>query len=147
MRTLQQRFDEKYEVDVVSGCWEWIAGLRHGYGLIWDGNPVGAHRVSFRLHRGSIPDGLCVLHHCDKRPCVNPAHLFLGTKADNATDRDKKGRLGPHKGVFNGNAKLTDAQVLEIRASGRTPHSLAKQFGVTHIHIYSIFNRKTWKHI
>lgn len=76
-------------------CWTWI-GARdaNGYGrLSLPGRgTIGAHRVSWELHRGEIPDGLCVLHRCDNPPCVWPEHLFLGTHADNVADRIAKGR-------------------------------------------------------
>jgi len=82
-------------------CWLWRGGVqksktrgRGGYGWFWLGKAQHAHRVSWLLHHGPIPEGKCVLHRCDVRRCVNPAHLWLGTKADNNRDRDAKGRGG-----------------------------------------------------
>lgn len=81
-----------------SGCWEWT-GCRYGagYGVIgrggFRGGQTPAHRVSWMIHRGDIPDGLLVCHTCDNPPCVNPDHLFLGTHTDNAHDAKRKGRL------------------------------------------------------
>lgn len=95
---------------------------------------------------GSVPDGLCVLHHCDNPPCVNVDHSFLGTIADNNRDRAAKGRSAhfPYRaqidqaGEQNGNAKLTDAQVADIRAAlvgarqrDGTQAELAEQYGVS----------------
>ena len=78
-----------------SGCWLWIRGrMGTGYGETWDGQKVlRANRVAWQLFRGPIPPGMCVLHRCDVRSCVNPAHLFLGTIKDNALDASRKGRL------------------------------------------------------
>lgn len=78
-------------------CWIWTAfRLRAGYGLFkWYGKDTGAHRVSWELAHGAIPDGLWVLHNCpggDNPACVNPAHLWLGTQQDNTDDMVKKGR-------------------------------------------------------
>ena len=80
-------------------CWEWIAFKnKDGYGLFgYNGKNQKAHRVSWQLHNGPIPDGLCVLHKCDNPSCVNPNHLFLGTNADNIKDRVNKNRtVGKH---------------------------------------------------
>lgn len=81
-------------VDDETSCWEWIAGcFPDGYGsVVIDGRKRGAHRVAYERTYGKIPSGLCVLHRCDNPPCVRPAHLFLGTHADNAADRGQKGR-------------------------------------------------------
>ncbi|MFD8088690.1 HNH endonuclease signature motif containing protein [Streptomyces malaysiensis] len=77
------------------GCWTWRAALNaYGYGAFWtaDKKVVGAHRFSYQLHYGPIPEGMWVLHRCDNPPCVRPDHLFLGSPADNIHDMDSKGR-------------------------------------------------------
>lgn len=91
---LATRFEAKIEPEPNTGCWLWVASVNAcGYGTIGvHGKSVLAHRVAWTLYRGEIPVGMCVLHICDTPPCVNPAHLFLGTPRDNAVDRQKKGR-------------------------------------------------------
>ena len=95
--SLRERFERKFMPEPISGCWIWTGSLnkRHnGYGQIriGDGKPLLAHRASYELHIGTIPDGMCVLHKCDVPCCVNPNHLFLGTHADNMRDCHSKGR-------------------------------------------------------
>lgn len=95
MKTLE-RFEQKIMPEPMSGCWLWTASLNDGgYGLFClDGKDRTTHRVSWRLYRGEIPEGLCVLHKCDTRACVNPDHLFLGTYKDNNNDCVAKKRHG-----------------------------------------------------
>ncbi|KKM63632.1 hypothetical protein LCGC14_1509480 [marine sediment metagenome] len=90
-----KRFHLSYVIDPESECWLWIKSLSDsGYGQFSvDGESISAHRYSWELHNGPIPDGLCVLHKCDVKPCVNPDHLFTGTNKDNSQDALKKGRL------------------------------------------------------
>lgn len=93
--TPEQRFWSKVEKSSEpDGCWIWVAGLgKGGYGqFCWDGRSAGAHRFSYILHFGDIPDGLDVLHHCDNPPCIRPDHLFAGTNLDNTLDSMAKGR-------------------------------------------------------
>lgn len=121
-----RRFWDK--VNKTSGCWNWTAYRdSKGYGRCTiEGSNNRSHRVSWELHNGQIPDGLCVLHKCDNPRCVNPDHLFLGTKFENNRDRARKGRSF---------TSLTPKQVLEIR---ETPtfwgicNRLAEKFGVKH---------------
>jgi hypothetical protein len=92
---LRQRIEKSSMPITESGCWIWMKALSggNGYGITWDGQKVvRAHRASWLAFNGSIDDGLCVLHHCDTPSCVNPAHLFVGTQADNIRDCVRKGR-------------------------------------------------------
>lgn len=97
-----------------------------------------------------VPDDMLVCHTCDNPRCVNPEHLFLGTHKDNAEDRRAKGRSRTTVGKENGHAKLTEADVLEIRelhAHGMNQCDIGKKFGVTHSAIHLIVKRKNWTHI
>ena len=130
-------------------CWLWTAScFSNGYGQIYNpGATRKAHRVSWELHHGPIPDGMDVLHSCDNPPCVNPSHLFLGTHQDNMADRDRKGRGAA--GSKHPLTKLTTAQVLEIRelCASQTVQQkeLALRFGVSRSQICQIAHEKTWK--
>lgn len=130
-------------------CWSWAGHcIPNGYGsLKVDGRETLAHRLMWELTHGSIPDDLCVLHHCDNPPCCNPKHLFLGTKADNAQDALAKGRLYIPRGEANGNAKLTAAQVRDIRRADDTAQHLATRYGVSLALIGFVRQRKVWRHI
>lgn len=102
-----------------------------------------AHRISFLLHRGPIPDGLCVLHHCDVPSCVNPDHLFVGTRRDNMADCFAKARHA--HGETHHKAKLTRKSVSGIRASKEAAKVLAIQHGVTTRTIYDIRHGRSWR--
>lgn len=148
MTTFEQRFWAK--VQKTDGCWLWTAYKdQDGYGRIWrNGTAAKAQRMSWEIHSGAIPDGLCALHHCDVPACVKPEHLFLGTRRDNNADRDTKGRQVHNKGEAHAQAKLTAVQVLDMRSRrGQTQRSLAKEFGVSRAHIRGIRSGKSWAHL
>ena len=148
-KTIEERFWTK--VHKTSGCWLWTGTPNeHGYGRINRGKGIRvyAHRLSWELVNGSLLEELCVLHKCDTPLCVRPDHLFLGTRVDNAADRDKKGRLGDRKGESSNRAKLTDGQVRDIRSRReQSQRALAKEFGVTPSHICNIRSGRLWAHI
>lgn len=92
---IETRFGRLYQVDLVTGCWNWTGKIKEGrYGTIKLDRvrEAYAHRVSWMLHRGDIPEGMCVCHHCDNTRCVNPDHLFIGTQPDNIGDMVSKNR-------------------------------------------------------
>ena len=136
-----------------SGCWLWT-GTRQpqGYGrLNIDRQKLLAHRLSFEINVGPIPDGLCVLHTCDVKACVRPDHLYAGTRRDNARDVIERGSFNHRRGENHPDAKLNEAQVAEIRRRyqrGKVRHlSLAHEFGVSESTIGSVVLRRTWRHL
>ncbi len=145
-----KRFWSKVKVtDDLVECWIWTAAtLPKGYGYfrVDKEHMEQAHRVAYRLTYGAIPSGLCVLHSCDNRPCCNPGHLFLGTRATNNADCKAKGRN--NVGVRNGNSRLTPEIVAQIRAEyvqGRNGYQrLGKKFGVSLWNIREIVKGRTW---
>jgi len=147
-RPLSDRFWEKVEVRGADECWPWQGARgRHGYGNIGDGkgNTLRAHRLSYHLHHGTIPDGLIVGHHCDHPWCVNPAHLFAASQGVNMQDMSQKGRST--FGARSASAKLSDASVVAIRMSTQPQIGLARQFGVSPMTISLAKRRATWTHL
>ena len=121
-RPPKDRFWNK--VTVTKGCWPWRGATNGRYGIIGKGgrgvSPIYAHRLSYEMHFGSIPNGMQVMHSCDNPICVNPGHLFVGTQTDNMRDCTAKKRHVSGYGMWasknrNTRAKLTDEQVIELR--------------------------------
>lgn len=134
-------------------CWEWV-GCREGlgYGTIGiEKRNYRAHRVMFSITRGDIPHGLCVLHRCDNPACVNPAHLWLGTNADNVHDRNMKGRANIPRGKGHWRSKLSANKVREIRKKSATgewfQRELAAEYGVCIATVNQVLHRKRWAHV
>ena len=130
---------------------------KQGYPRVNRGNVEGLHRYVYRRFHGEIPKGLCVMHTCDNRLCINPKHLVLGTIAENNADAWAKGRVKappkndfvppPRYGEANNKTKLTEAEVVAIRMSLEKPKDLARQYGVDRTTITNIQRRKTWKNL
>lgn len=150
----EQRFHQKYIADEVSGCWIWQAARSgRGYGTMKiGGRKEAAHRISYELHKGPIPEGMLGCHKCDVRLCVNPDHIFLGTNLDNTQDMISKGRqryVG-QKGAANPKAILKDAdvkQIIMLIAKGLNNRAIANRFGVSHGTVSLIRLGKTWPEI
>jgi hypothetical protein len=168
MKTTEQRFWAK--VRKTASCWLWTASTRaKGYGAfcyVRDGIAVQgrAHRYSWEIHNGTVPDGLCVLHNCpdgDNPACVNPAHLYLGTKAINNIDMIAKGRYNHSRtglnhapayprGETHPGAKLTVKDVLRIRAAHKAGESfslISHRLSLSTSHVFHIVNRRIWTHV
>lgn len=144
-------------VEKTDGCWLWTGKSvnKKGYGSISLGGKGGkhklAHRLSYEMHKGSIPDGLVVMHQCDNPKCVNPDHLEVGTQSQNIKDAIARGRKQmptcKTRGEECGASKLTEQIVLDIRSSTLSLAKLAMQHGVAKSTIERIRYRKTWRHI
>ena len=150
--TLNERFYGFFEVDELTGCWLWTGGKnKKGYGQFkYKMKSYIAHRLSYELHVGTLTPGMLVCHSCDTPPCVNPSHLFLGTNQDNTDDKFKKGRNRHANGMDNGNRKLTDDNVVEIKSllkGGESYAAIGRLFGVRGENISFIAKGKTWSHI
>jgi hypothetical protein len=144
------RFWAKVNVAGPDECWVWIAARNtRGYGTFrWEGRTASAHRVSYEIHNGSIPEGMSICHTCDNRWCVNPAHLFLGTHAQNMADMKSKNRAVGHMGEKHPSAKLTDDDVRAIRTdTSSTLKELAARYGVSFGLIGHIRHRRNWSHL
>lgn len=156
-----KRFIDKVNI-VNSGCWEWF-GSRHtktGHGVFQIGSKesIKAYRLSYAIFNGPIEKGLMVRHLCNNPPCINPLHLELGTHKDNHNDMVKAGRnpnpknykYNPLAGADNPNAKLTIAQVIEIRnlhEQGFKIKELVERYGLPKGTIGNVVNRNTWRNV
>lgn len=147
-----KRFNEKWQKDSVSECWVWTGGrASKGYGEIkipHTRKQIPAHRLSYFIHKGPIPRGKCVLHRCDNPSCVNPDHLFVGTKKDNALDMVSKMRhcYGERQGAH----KLSEKDVIamhEMMKLGVKQKSIAEKFEIGEMQVSRIKRGLRWKHI
>ena len=152
-RSLEERFWAKVDRRGDSECWNWTAGgNQYGYGRIHALRPkrklLQAHRVSFELAHGSIPEGLHVCHRCDNRKCCNPSHMFLGTNIDNHADKVSKGRQA--RGDRLPQTKLIETDVTAIRClirDGVTQKEIASRFSISQSVISEINTNKAWAHL
>ena len=147
------RFWSKVQIGGLFDCWEW-QGARDGagYGAVWlsSQQQQRSSRVAYMWAHGltSLSADVFVCHHCDNPRCVNPAHLFAGSPADNSADRNAKGRTT--HGAKHGMAKLTEAQIPAIRqrlVEGKTQRQIATEFGISQRVIGQIKNNTLWRHV
>jgi hypothetical protein len=148
----EERFWDKVNKNTGTDCWHFTGSIAYnGYGQFkFNGKIIKAHRFSYELNKGPIPDGMCILHACDNRLCVNPDHLSIGTQRDNVYDMINKNRKAIQKGSLNGMSKLTEDQVKLIKrriASGEKQVNLAKEYGVNKSQITEIKIGRTWAHV
>ena len=148
MKTIQERFDSKYEKVAGIDCWLWkAASHQFGYGHMRYMDKIEvAHRISYRLHIGEIPDGMNVLHKCDVPQCVRPDHLFIGTHKDNVDDKVNKGRAGFPKmfGVDNPAAKITKQIADAIKVDNRKIKEICSEYGISQSQVKRIRSGKSW---
>ena len=152
--TIEQRFWAKVNRRGVDECWSWMGARARGYGHLWAlGRVMCATHVALMVVDGvDVPSGMIVCHTCDNPACVNPAHLELGTHADNSADKISKGRdrYAPDRGESSVHAKLTEAQVHEMRCAYRRRQRgygttfLARRYGVSPCEVLRIVRGERW---
>ncbi|MCA8385310.1 hypothetical protein FOC27_09225 [Burkholderia multivorans] len=128
------KIEKRIEIIPESGCWIFMGCLNSkGYGNVGHaGKNRLAHRISLEFHKGIIPAGLLACHRCDVKCCVNPNHIYAGTRSQNAKDALERGQMAT--GIRNGWAKISDTDVLQIRLlaqSGMTYREVASRFGIS----------------
>jgi hypothetical protein len=156
LKTPLERLQETpIEIDEITNCHVWQGRVSDtGYAM---SGVYKAYRLTWEVANGPIPDGLYVLHTCDNRRCVNPEHLTLGTHADNMEDMRVKGRAFPQLGETNGNAKLDEATVRQIKkalqqaSTTLKPSSIyrniSREFNITYAMAYHIAVGRNWSHV
>lgn len=147
-------FWSKVDIRTEGECWEWKAGkLKKGYGQFTAAYYYGysrlAHRFSYLIKHDELPNELMVCHTCDNPSCVNPKHLFLGTHIDNMQDCVSKGRHfhSEFQGEAHWKARLTESDIIAIRADTRKLTEIGKDYGCSKSHIGHIKRRRIWKHV
>lgn len=168
---IEVRFEASYIPEPNSGCWLWVASCCGKTGrpiITHQKRKQFAYRVAWQLFCGPIPEGMLACHKCDTPQCVNPDHLFMGTRFDNMRDSAAKGRnvsqTSPEKNPFNNpehrkpagpgekhwNCRLTPERVRELRSKkkpGESAKPLAIEFGISETHVFQICTGSRWKHI
>jgi hypothetical protein len=147
-RDFTQRFWKKVNKNANNDCWIWFsAKTGRGYGLFSINNVRHyAHRISYEITKGEIPDGMYVCHTCDNPSCVNPSHLWLGTAQDNAIDRNEKGRGVYFQNEQHPRCKFTDQQVFEMRerylVKKEKPRHIIRDYGISRSQFYYIVDKR-----
>lgn len=150
-KSVLERFESQFVRVPIGGCWIWTGSNKNQFGhgaFKWGARNTRvefAHRASWILYKGDIPKDMCVCHSCDNPSCVNPEHLFLGTRADNAADKVAKGRQ-PRGSKVPG-SKITESIALQIKTLGESTKSMAQTFGISRQSVADIVYGRTWKHV
>lgn len=146
---MKEYIKSRINIDDKTGCWEWLLSpTPNGYGYFTvpgSRKKIYAHRASYETFVGKIPQGFDVCHSCDNRICVNPSHLFVGTRKDNMLDAKSKMRL--EVGMDRYNAKLTDNDIHKIRRDVRTYSQIAQSYGINSSTVSNIKNLIEWAHV
>lgn len=149
------RFYNKIKKSKDNDCWIWTGWIMKnslGYGgFYYKEKDTTAHRASYMIHKGDVPNGMCVCHTCDNPKCVNPDHLWLGTYQDNMDDMKRKKRHNCLKGEKVLKHKLKQSEVKVIRFAYKmgfsNQYQLSKLYNISQSVISEIINRKAWKHV
>lgn len=152
------RFFSKIRPGLEGQCWEWAGShMPNGYTsfqldrtTIGRGKTVLGHRYMYEYVYGPMPEGMCVCHRCDNRGCVNPTHMFMGTRKDNAHDAVRKGRNS--RGSVNGMSILTESDIPRLRTlittgPRGTQRRLAREHGISESSMSQMIHGKTWRHV
>lgn len=161
-----ERFWEKVNIKTNKECWEWKGVLSGNYGMFWfEGTMVLAHRMSYAIHYDDMSiinhtksyhennnEFDCILHHCDNPKCCNPNHLYIGNNKDNIHDKVIRNRAQRLHGDLNGNSKLSEQDVINIRSEYISRKNggvvaIAKKYKISSTNVHDIIKRKIWKHI
>ena len=150
-----ERFMDKVQIVAESGCWIWTGSVdKNGDGYAnfsIKRKAIKAHRASWILHHGVIPEGMLVCHVCDVKCCVNPSHLFLGTPKDNTQDMIRKGREKHVRGEASPRAKFSESTVRQMRAdyksSGVSYADIGRKYGTSRGYAAQIINNEAWSHL
>lgn len=150
MKKLRKYILTNIQINISTGCWEWLGNQYDGYGrLSYNKSEHYTHRLSYEAFVGIIPPYKQILHSCDNPICCNPQHLRIGTNYENVCDRQHRNRHA--KGETHGNHKLSEHEILLIRSKymsgGYTQQELSDEFNCSRSHISNIVNNKFWKHI
>lgn len=151
---LKKSIESKHIPVTESGCWIWTGAQGAYGGLSQRGRHIDAHRASWIVHKGDIPDGMRICHKCDVPLCINPEHLFMATAKENSVDMVRKGRHkkpsnyeNVKRGEIHWNSKIKNSDVLKILSDPRPQAIIAKDYGVSQMCIQRIKARESWRHV